>query len=86
MKICVAHGQMEAKVLENLRQLKNHQTAIAYQKALADQARVRVAEQAALGTHETCKIKYLCRFQCNIREGFTETVNWLTENGYFSKN
>ena len=29
-----------------LRQLKNHQTAIAYQKALADQARVRVAEQA----------------------------------------
>ena len=29
-----------------LRQLKNHQTAIAYQNALADQARVRVAEQA----------------------------------------
>ena len=29
-----------------LMQLKNHQTAIAYQKALADQARVRVAEQA----------------------------------------
>ena len=29
-----------------LRQLKNHQAAIAYQNALADQARVRVAEQA----------------------------------------
>ena len=29
-----------------LRQLKNHQTAIAYQNALADQARVRVAERA----------------------------------------
>lgn len=29
-----------------LRQLKNHQGAIAYQNALADQARVRIAEQA----------------------------------------
>ena len=39
-------GTYQEQTETYLRQLKNHQTAIAYQNALADQARVRVAEQA----------------------------------------
>ena len=39
-------GTYQEQTETYLRQLKNHQTALAYQNALADQARVRVAEQA----------------------------------------
>lgn len=39
-------GTYQEQTETYLRQLKNHQAAIAYQNALADQARVRVAERA----------------------------------------